>query len=263
MNKLVSFWGGGVTWCETVCIKSMLAQGYDLTVYTYDDREMSEIRRLVKVADAADIIGKDHAMTRFQNARIFQTFSDYFRLELQRQQKGAWVDLDCLFLRRFDFSADYIFGSTLDGKLNNAVLKLPDESTMLKDYMASILADPLRIPWATWRRRFWRTVDIARGNSEPDISYQLSIGPRALTYFAKKHGKMPLAQPNSVFYPIPAGRAGLCVAEDPAEANTFMDTESTILHLWRGWLNDNGALNQLPPKTSVVGVLMSDMGAYE
>lgn len=260
MNSLVSFWGGKVTWCEIVCIRSMLAQGYDLTVYTYDDRDMGEISNLVKVADAAEIIDQNHPIIRFMRAGIFQTFSDFFRLELQRQQKGAWVDLDCLFLRRFDFSADYVFGATPDGKLNNAVLKLPAGSPMLDDYMASILADPLRIPWATWRRRLWRHVDIARGNGEPDIAFQLSIGPRALTYFAKKHDKMSLAQPNGVFYPIPAGKAGLYVADNPSAANALIDTQSAILHLWRGWLNDHGALNQLPPKTSVVGKVLHDMG---
>src|SRR5690606_18370024 len=97
-----------------------------------------------------------------------------------------WVDLDCLMLKPTMPESEHVFGF-LSKKLNNAVLRLPADSPIIDDYIQTVTADPLRTPWSTFRRRAMREIEIVFGRSQPRASVRTNIGPRALTYFAKKH----------------------------------------------------------------------------
>jgi hypothetical protein len=189
----------------------------------------------------------------FRSVGRHALFSNIFRLALQRQNKGIWVDLDCYFLKALQPSSDYVFGLIIPGKLNGAVLGLPFECPMAEEYMTAITAVPLRTPWATWRRRVAREIEILLGKPLPHPSTQTNIGPRALTYFAKRHGLMGFAVAQHVFYPLATRDAWLLVQSDDRPVSRSIKEDTVIVHLWHGQLKKLGLLERLPPKASYLG----------
>jgi hypothetical protein len=259
--RLVSFWEGPVTWVERLCVASMLRHGHELTIYTYAPAELIGCNLGVAVHDAREVVTETHPAHRYRTAGRFNLFSDLFRLELQLQGKGIWVDLDCYLIRPLVPRSEYVFGLMSSKKLNGAVLRLPPDSPMICDFMKAITADPLRLPWASFGRWFRREVEILMGRSQPHPSLVGgSIGPRALTYFVKKHNILKYAMPREAYYPVANREVPLLVNPDPSGLGAKLTAQTVLVHLWRGKMKRLGLLAQLPPATSYLGRACADLG---
>lgn len=252
-THLVSYWEGPVSWLERLCLASMLDAGHAVTLFSCRPDELAASGLHADVRDAREVMADTHLAHRYRESRQFEHFADVFRLELLRQGRGVWVDLDCLMLRPLQ-AAPYLFGRFDADTLNNAVLGLPQDSAMLLDYAASVNAVPLHTPWAPTVRRLRREVAIFFGQALPGPEYRTNIGPRALTYFARKHGVMDEARPPAVFYPFASAEAHRLVdPDDRAAQERISPTETVLVHAWQGNLRHVGALAGLPPASSYLG----------
>jgi hypothetical protein len=258
--RLVSFWEGPVTWVERLCVASMLHQGHPLTIYSYAPAELRVQNLPADIRDAREGTPEAHAVHRYRAIRKFNMFANLFRVELQRQNRGIWVDLDCYMLRPLVPRSQFVFGLMSPDKLNNAVLRLPADCPMIGEYMAAITADPLHIPWASLGRRVKREVEILLGRSQPHSSQRTNIGPRALTYFAKKHGLLKYALPSDAFYPIANKQTISLVEEDDRSVRSKLTERTVLVHLWRGKMRRLGLLTQLPPPSSYLGAACRQLG---
>lgn len=250
--RMVSFWGGEVTWLERLCARSMVEAGHSLTIYSYEPHALREADLPAEIRDAREIMSRE-LFDSYREVGRFALFSDVFRLQLQLQGKGIWVDLDCYVVKQLRPAGEYVFGLLAPGKLNGAVLGLPATSPMALDYISAISAVPLRTPWATFRRRLKRNLEILAGRPLPRPKDQTNIGPRALTYFAKKHDVMKHAVPQDVFYPVASKHATVFAAADDRAARAAITDRTVIVHLWRTMLKEAGLLDNLPPPTSYLG----------
>lgn len=258
--QLASYWEGPAGWMERLCVRSMLRHGHPLTIYSYKPDAVRALDLGADVQDARDIVPENHPINRYRAVGHFALMSNLFRLELQRQSRGIWVDLDCLFLKPLAPTSPYVFGRVAGLKLNGAVLGLPAGAPMVEDYMSSITAVPLRTPWATLRRRLWRDLEILTGHPMPPPAVQTNIGPRALTYFAKKHGVLSHAVARDVFYPVGTSDAHILVDSDDRKSRAAITDKTVIVHLWHGQLKKIDLLKPTPPASSYVGKSLKEHG---
>jgi hypothetical protein len=239
----------------------MLQRGHELTIYTYDPESLIGCNLGASICDAREVIAETDPGHRYRDAGKYWLFSDLFRLELQLQDKGTWIDLDCYLIKPLTPRSEYVFGLMSPGKLNGAVLGLPRNCPMLGDFLAAITADPLRLPWASFKRRLLRELEIFMGQSQPHPSrVGGSIGPRALTFFAKKHNVLKYAVPPDAYYALAVEEAPLLVDPDPKGVAAKLTAQTVLLHLWRSKIASLGLLTQPPPVTSFLGAACAELG---
>jgi hypothetical protein len=232
----------------------MRAAGHSLTIYSYDTEALRKSDLHDDIRDARDVINEDHASFRYFRDRSFTLFSNIIRLEMQRQSRGIWVDLDCYMVRQLRPTNSYVYGYSKRGRLNGAVLQLPAGVPMIEDYYGGITADPLRIPWSTWRRIVIREMEILVGRTQPSTAARTNIGPRALSYYVKKHGLMHHALPITAFYPVASRDAGIFADPDDRKARASIAEDTIIVHLWQGQIRKRlKLLNERPAATSFIG----------
>jgi hypothetical protein len=234
-------------------VASILENGHTLTIYSYHPEELRASSLHTDIRDAREIIPESDPSCRYIQARKYALFANIFRLTAQISSIGVWVDLDCLFLKPLTLADEYLFGWASDVKLNNAVLRLPARSEMTADYHKGISAVPLRTPWSTPRRRIFRELEILAGRDMPSIKTRTNIGPRALTYYAEKHGKLARAQAKPVFYPVTSGNAPILTRADDKPARQALTEETVIVHAWQGKLKREGCLQVKPAASSFLG----------
>lgn len=249
--QLASFWDGPVSWVERLCTASMRHQGHHLIIYSYDPKALATHKLPAEIRDAREIVPTTDIIQRYRSAQIFAMFANYFRLSVLQHRQGPWIDLDCYMLKPLTAS-DYVFGYSSPWKLNNAVLALPAGSPIILEYMAAIRADPLHLPWASFGRWAKRELEILFGRPVPEVGMRTNVGPRALTYFAKRHGVIKYAQPEDVYYVIPTANTDLFF--EPNDKVTERLTSRTVLvHLWKGRIRRDGHLSRPLPATSFLG----------
>jgi len=249
LPTVVSFWRGPVTWIERLCVASMRAPGHRVEVFSYEPEALSRVGLECEVRDARDVIAPpdDIPSHNLGTLTAEAVLSDVFRLALLKQERGLWCDMDCLFIRQVDFDGE-IFGWERPGSIANGVLRLSAQSPALNEFIRFSQKRPIVCPWWSlekamrMRAHYWltRTSTLPRG-APP-------FGPRALTYFLEKHGRLDAALAREVFYPVHYSKAGDLV--DPADPVTPILTErSRIVHLWHSLL----FRIPYPPPTSFLG----------
>lgn len=261
--RAVSFWGGPVSWVERLCAESISRHFESLTIYSYEHEFLAEQGLQAQIRDAREILQEDSPVQHYRNIGQYNTFANLFRLCLLSREVGIWVDMDCLFLRPILSKSDYLFGFSEPGKINNAVMLLPADSPILQDYLEALMEMPVRTPWASFPRRLRRSLAILAGEKACAKNEKLSTGPRAFTYFLRRHGLLGFAEATEVFYPLPSNESlldelFLATKRDRLEAR--MGPTTSCVHLWRGGLGSQGLLSQMPEGGSWLADRMEEYG---
>ena len=98
----------------------------------------------------------------------------------------------------------------------NAVLRLPQDSEMLDEYI-TICAKrpvPLNVPWYSLRERILRQIKRLSHTVQGKMIAPL-LGPVTLTHLVHKHGLTGHVKPRPVFYPAPYGRENVARMGEP------------------------------------------------
>lgn len=259
-QHVFSYWDGPISWLERLSVASILEHGHTLTIYSYNPDELAKTGIHTDIRDAREVIAEDDPSYRYIPARRFTLFTNVFRLVAQMKSIGLWVDLDCVFLKEYKLKDEYVFGWLSDVKLNGAVLKLPKDCDMTEDYHKGISAMPLRTPWSTFRRRIQREIEILIGQIEPSLATRTNIGPRALTYYARRHDTIRHAQEKSVFYPLRSGEAPHLTTLDDTFARSSVKENTIIMHAWQGKLKRENCLASIPAASSYLGPFCKKYG---
>jgi len=134
---LKTYWEGPLSKLENLAIKSIIANGHTLFIYTYDTRSIKSFHKNMVVLDASDIIplerrektdGGLSAKTISQTSR--NTFANFFRYCLLYKTGGWWFDLDIVLLKPVTTEMPVVIPLhfSIDKKnvsVNNAPLKIP------------------------------------------------------------------------------------------------------------------------------------------
>lgn len=65
------------------------------------------------------------------------TIADIFRLTLMQKTDEVWMDSDMLLLRPLATEETHIYGRIVSGRVNNAVMALPQDSPVPGDILAA------------------------------------------------------------------------------------------------------------------------------
>ena len=191
LPEIVTFWHGPLDTLRQTCLRSQVAAGHKVTVYSFDT-----IRGLpagVRQADAGTIL--PHAFSEklrppqpdgsWRDWTTLQ-FSDFFRMRLMALGAGLWLDADVLLLKpiSFDRSRPY-FAWERSRRLGNSVLYLPQDHAIVQSFEGLMEQDELTPEWLSLSHRLSFAMKRLGGGSQRLSDLRIAIyGPPALTILA-------------------------------------------------------------------------------
>src|SRR3569833_953433 len=131
LPEIVTFWHGPMDALRQTCLRSQLAAGHSVTVYSFDT--IPGLPAGVANADAEASL--PHAFSErlrppqpdgsWRDWTILQ-FSDFFRMKLMAKGLGLWLDADVLLLKPVEIDpAKPYFALERPRQLCNSVIYLP------------------------------------------------------------------------------------------------------------------------------------------
>jgi hypothetical protein len=208
---VVTFWHGPLDALRLTCLRSQVAAGHKVTVYSFDP--LGGLPDGVGNAEAEAIL--PHAFSErlrppqpdgsWRDWTVLQ-FSDFFRMRLMAESAGLWLDADVLLLRpvEIDQTRPY-FAWERPRQLGNSVLYLPPGDPIVVAFENLIEQEHLTPDWLAMRHRLTFALQRWRGGSSRVSDIRIAIfGPAALTALARRAGELYPALPKKSFYAVHA-----------------------------------------------------------
>ena len=211
LPDIVTFWHGPMDALRQTCLRSQLAAGHKVTVYSFDT--IPGLPAGIANADAEAIL--PHAFSeRLQppqpdgSWRDWTTlqFSDFFRMKLMAKNLGLWLDADVLLLKPvvIDPAKPY-FALERPRLLGNSVIYLPPAHGIVTAFEDLMQQEELTPDWLSLRHRITFAMRRLRGGSNRLSDIRVAIfGPAALTALARRTGELHNALPKRSFYAVHA-----------------------------------------------------------
>lgn len=251
--KLNALWvGGDLTYIEQLCLTSALRVGHEVDLWAYE--QIGNVPAGVKIRDAREVMPESMVIWHKQR-NTPGVGADLFRIFLQKQARGCYIDCDLLFLKPI-LDAEYIFcwdtpnivhkaGRVPTPSLvNNAVLKLPSNCPIIDSILALAAAKPIVPPWWPLRRRVKQRLKALIGRDRKiDNLPWITLGPSALTHFTREHRLLHKVLPSEIFYPVPPRHAAELFAPSAAIHDCITD-RTVAVHLWHSKI---GSFKNAPP----------------
>jgi hypothetical protein len=211
LPDIVTFWHGPLDRLRQTCLRSQLAAGHKVTVYSFDP--IPGLPDGVGNAEAEAIL--PHAFSeRLRPAQAdgswrdwtLLQFSDFFRMRLMERRAGLWLDADVLLLKAIGLDpARPYFAWERPRQLGNSVLYLPADDAIVAAYTRLMASDELEPDWLSARHRFLLALRPLIGRSGRTADLRVAIyGPASLTALARRHGELQYALPKASFYAVHA-----------------------------------------------------------
>src|SRR5580698_11587407 len=207
---VVTFWHGPLDALRLLCLRSQVAAGHQVTVYSFDP--LGQLPDGVGNAEAEAIL--PHAFAErlrptapdgaWRDWTILQ-FSDFFRMRLMALSAGLWLDADVLLLKPVEIDpAKPYFAWERPRQLGNSVLYLPADDAIVTAF-AKLMAQPALTPdWLALRHRLTFALRRLRGSHRLSDIRVAIFGPAALTALARRAGELHHALPKKSFYAVHA-----------------------------------------------------------
>ncbi len=208
-NLISTMWfDGPLRLVDRMCLTSMVAQGMQVNLYTYGD--VPNAPAGVSVLDGRAILDpavRDRLIpiARKEQASWLPTsqFSDFFRIFLQQQSAGLWLDTDVLLFRPFRYRTDQTYFAKEDSvRIGSPVWHLPAGHPIIGEYESLLRQDTLMPNWLGLRRGVLKPLAYRlRGQafSPPDLGITL-YGNDGFTRLAKRHRCYNQALPKHTYY---------------------------------------------------------------
>jgi len=206
---IVTFWRGPLDRLRKLCLRSQVAAGHKVTVYSFDP--LPDLPDGVASADAECVLpyafseklrppqpdGSWRDWTTLQ-------YSDFFRMRLMAQGAGLWLDADVLLLRPIDIDpAKPYFAWERPRMLGNSVLYLPSDAPIVLAFEELMEQEELTPNWLALRHRLVFALKRLRDGSQRLSDVRIAIyGPAALTALARRGGEIEHALPKQSFYAV-------------------------------------------------------------
>jgi hypothetical protein len=213
---------------NAACLRSFALAGHRVLLHCYGSPR--NVPPDVEVFDASALMPEDRIVYYKENGSP-SLFANLYRLKILEAGLGVYIDCDMFCLKPIP-QADYIFGYQTDTELNNAVLKLPADSSMLREALA-MTEDPFYIaPWLSERKlRRYRLRKAIRFPIHISHYSWGKLGPEAITYFAGKAGVMHHAAPIDVFYPVHYDQVSMLLDPD-LSLDDIVTSRTLCIHLF-------------------------------
>ena len=208
---VVTFWHGPLDRLRLTCLRSQVAAGHKVTVYSFDP--LPQLPDGVGNAEAEAILS--HAFSEklrppqpdgtWRDWTLLQ-FSDFFRMRLMARNAGLWLDPDVLLVKPVEIdAAKPFFAWERPRQLGNSVLYLPPRDPIVAAFEDLMKQDELTPDWLALRHRLTFALRKLRGGSNRLSDIRVAIyGPASLTALARRAGEQHYALPKESFYAVHA-----------------------------------------------------------
>src|SRR4051812_526322 len=208
---VVTFWHGRLDGLRLTCLRSQVAAGHKVTVYSFDP--LPGLPDGVGNAEAEAIL--PHSFSErlrppqpdgsWRDWTVLQ-FSDFFRMRLMAQQAGLWLDADVLLLKPVEIEpAKPYFAWERPRQLGNSVVYLPPDHPIVLALETLMAKDELPPDGRALRHRLPFALRRLRGRSNRLSDIRVAIfGPAALTALARRSNELQHALPKQSFYAVHA-----------------------------------------------------------
>jgi hypothetical protein len=254
---IVTFWHGPLDALRRLCLRSQVAAGHKVTVYSFDP--IAQLPEGVGNAEAEAIL--PHAFAERLRPitdgvwidRTMLQFSDFFRMRLMArntrenpaESAGLWLDADVLLLKPIEIDpAKPYFAWEGPRQLGNSVLYLPPSDPIVRAFEDLMAQDELTPDWLSLRHRLTFLLHRLRGTKRISEVRLAIYGPAALTALARRAGELQHALPKKSFYAVHAEPR---LFFDPSDFSALVrDPEIIGLHISpKGRGNDQPAPGSL------------------
>jgi hypothetical protein len=208
---VVTFWHGPLDRLRLTCLRSQVAAGHNVTVYSFDP--LAQLPDGVGNAEAEAILPQAFAEKlrppqpdgTWRDWTLLQ-FSDFFRMRLMARSAGLWLDPDVLLLKPVEIdAAKPFFAWERPRQLGNSVLYLPPRDPIVAAFEDLMEQDELTPDWLALRHRLTFALRKLRGGSNRLSDIRVAIyGPAALTALARRADEQHYALPKESFYAVHA-----------------------------------------------------------
>jgi len=211
LPDVVTFWHGPLDALRRTCLRSQVAAGHKVTVYSFD--AIPGLPDGVANSEAEAIL--PHAFSEklrppepdgsWRDWTTLQ-FSDFFRMRLMAQGAGLWLDADVLLLKPIEIDpAKPLFAWERPRQIGNSVLYLPPDDPIVRAFQELMEQEELTPDWLSLRHRITFALRRLRGGSNRLSDIRVAIyGPAALTALAHRSGSARDALPKRSFYAVHA-----------------------------------------------------------
>jgi hypothetical protein len=208
---VVTFWHGPLDSLRQTCLRSQVAAGHKVTVYSFDP--LPGLPDGVGNAEAEAIL--PHAFSEklrppqpdgsWRDWTILQ-FSDFFRMRLMARGASLWLDADVLLLKPAEIDpAKPYFAWERPRQLGNSVLYLPPDDPIVVAFEDLMEQEELTPDWLALRHRLIFAMRRLRGGSNRLSDIRVAIyGPASLTALARRANELRHALPKRSFYAVHA-----------------------------------------------------------
>ncbi|MFB9266261.1 hypothetical protein ACFFWD_24430 [Bradyrhizobium erythrophlei] len=233
---VVTFWHGPMDALRQTCLRSQVAAGHKVTVYSFDT--IPGLPAGVGNAEAEAVLPHSFAERlrppqpdgSWRDWTILQ-FSDFFRMKLMAQRAGLWLDADVLLLKPVEIDpAKPYFAWERPRQLGNSVLYLPPDDPIVRAFEALMAQNELTPDWLALRHRLTFALRRLRGKSNRLSDIRVAIfGPAALTALAHREGELRYALPKQSFYAVHAEPK---LFFEPSDFSKYLDDPEIVgLHI--------------------------------
>ena len=232
---VVTFWHGPLDALRLTCLRSQVAAGHKVTVYSFEP--LAELPDGVGNAEAEAILphafsrkaAPDQRRWRWRDWTTLQ-FSDFFRMRLMARSAGLWLDADVLLLKPVEIDpAKPYFAWERPRQLGNSVLYLPSGDPIVAAFEPLMQQDELTPDWLALRHRLIFALRKLRGSERISDIRVAIYGPAALTALANRAGELRYALPKKSFYTVHAEPR---LFFEPSDFSALIgDPEITGLHI--------------------------------
>jgi hypothetical protein len=207
---IVTFWYGPLDNLRRLCLRSQVAAGHKVTIYSFEP--LAQLPEGVGNAEAEAILPHTFAErlrpTGPSGVWIDWTmlqFSDFFRMRLLAKNAGLWLDADVLLLKTIEIDPTKpYFAWERPRQLGNSVLYLPATDPIVAAFEALMAQDELTPDWlSSWHRLKFLARRLGGSHRASDVRLSL-FGPAALTALARRAGELSHALPKKSFYAVHA-----------------------------------------------------------
>jgi hypothetical protein len=208
---VVTFWHGPLDSLRRTCLRSQVAAGHKVTVYSFEP--IGQLPDGVGNAEAEAIL--PHSFSEklrpaqpdgsWRDWTILQ-FSDFFRMRLMAHGAGLWLDADVLLLKPVEIDETKpFFAWERPRQLGNSVLYLPANHPIVVAFKELMEQEELTPDWLALRHRLTFALRQLRGGSNRLSDIRIAIyGPASLTALARRTGEWRHALPQKSFYAVHA-----------------------------------------------------------
>lgn len=243
MLTVNSFWiGSKLGAVHAACLRSFVRNGHDVVLHAYG--RPNDTPDGVRIFDANKLMLESEIISHKKTGSLALA-SDIYRYRIMREGLGVYIDADMYCIKPLT-NENYLFGFETEGRLNGAVLNLPQKSKLLFDILRAAENPHFIPPWMKFHKRAIGTIRERLGYPR-HISTRTwgSIGPSLITHCVRENELMSKAKAVDIYYPLECSQTDK-LFERGTRIEDIATEKTQAIHLFNTMIKGKAILPDTP-----------------